>query len=83
MLTSKFEMKDLGIANLILGIKIHRIPQGLALSQTHYNMVLEKFKYLNFKVENTQIDVNLALTKNKGQSKSQSNYARVLGSLMS
>ena len=35
MLESKFDMKDLGVANVILGIRIHRTPQGLALSQSH------------------------------------------------
>ncbi|XP_070042462.1 secreted RxLR effector protein 161-like [Nicotiana tomentosiformis] len=83
MLASKFNMKDLGVADLILGIKIHRTPQGLALSHSHYaKMVLEKFKYLDFKVAKTPIDVNVALTKNLGQSKSQLDYARVLKSLM-
>ncbi|KAF3644329.1 putative glucan endo-1,3-beta-glucosidase A-like [Capsicum annuum] len=33
---SKFDMKDLGVADVILGKKIHRTPQGLALSQSHY-----------------------------------------------
>ena len=32
MLESKFDMKDLGVADVILGIRIHRTPQGLALS---------------------------------------------------
>ena len=83
MLVSKFDMKDLGVADLILGIKILRTPQGLALSQTHYiNMVLEKYKYLDFKVAKTLINVNLALTKNQGQRKSQLDYAIVLESLM-
>ncbi|XP_070049629.1 secreted RxLR effector protein 161-like [Nicotiana tomentosiformis] len=83
MLASTFNMKDLGVADLILGIKIHRTSQGLSLSQSHYiKMVLEKFKYLDFKVAKTPIDVNVALTKNLGQSKSQLDYARVLGSLM-
>ena len=35
MLASKFDMKDLGVADLILGIKIHKTPNGLALSQSH------------------------------------------------
>ena len=49
MLSSKFDMKDLGVVDLILGIKILKTPQGLALSQSHYiERVLEKFKYLNF-----------------------------------
>nr|XP_033510411.1 secreted RxLR effector protein 161-like [Nicotiana tomentosiformis] len=83
MLTSKFDMKDLGIADLILGIKILQTPEGLDLSQSHYiKMVLEKFKYLEFKEAKTPIDLNHTLVKNKGQSKSQLEYARVLGSLM-
>ena len=31
MLASKFDMKDLGVADVILGIRIHKTPQGLAL----------------------------------------------------
>ena len=83
MLASKFDMKDLEVADLILGIKIHKTLDGLALSQSHYiQKVLEKFKYLNFKKAKTSIDVNLNLAKNKGESQSQLDYARVLGSLM-
>ena len=36
MLSSKFDMKDLGVADLILGVRIIKTPQGLALSQSHY-----------------------------------------------
>ncbi|KAF3659675.1 hypothetical protein FXO38_12517 [Capsicum annuum] len=36
ILESKFDMKDLGVADVILVIRIHRTPQGLALSQSHY-----------------------------------------------
>ncbi|XP_070026091.1 secreted RxLR effector protein 161-like [Nicotiana sylvestris] len=83
MLTSKFDMKHLGVADLILGIKILQTPQGLALSQSHYiKMVLEKFKCLDFKETKTPIDLNHILVKNKCESKSQLEYARVLGSLM-
>ena len=32
MLSKSFDMKDLGVADFILGIKIYRTPQGLALS---------------------------------------------------
>ncbi|XP_070014764.1 secreted RxLR effector protein 161-like [Nicotiana sylvestris] len=83
MLTSKFDMKDLGVADLILGIKIHKTSQGLALSQSHcIKTLLEKFKHLGFKVVKTPIDVNLALAKNKDQSISQLDNARVLGCLV-
>ena len=83
MLSKSFDMKDLGVADFILGIKIYRTPQGLALSQSHYiDKVLDKFKYLNFKEVKTPIDLNLALAKNKGESESQVDYAKVLGCLM-
>ncbi|XP_070005782.1 uncharacterized protein [Nicotiana sylvestris] len=83
LITRKFDMKDLRVADLILGIKIHKTSQGLTLSQSHYiKTVLEKFKYLGLKVAKTPIDVNLTLAKNKGQSISQLDYARLLGCLM-
>ena len=74
MLSSKFDMKDLGIGDLILGIGI--TPQGLALSLSHYiERVLDKFKYLNFNVIKTPIDLWFAFQKNAGESDSQLEYA--------
>ena len=66
MLSSKFDMKDLGIGDLILGIGI--TPQGLALSLSHYiERVLDKFKYLNFNIVKTPIDLSCTFQKNEGQ----------------
>ncbi|XP_070014962.1 secreted RxLR effector protein 161-like [Nicotiana sylvestris] len=68
---------------MIKRIRIHKIPQGLALSQSHYiENVLDKFKYLDFKISKTPIDVSYALQKTEGESDSQLDYAIVLGSLM-
>ncbi|GJU54974.1 retrotransposon protein, putative, ty1-copia subclass [Tanacetum coccineum] len=36
MLKSKFDIKDMGLADVILGIKIIRTHKGLVLSQAHY-----------------------------------------------
>ena len=36
MFNNKFEMKDLGVADVILGIKISKTSNGLILSQSHY-----------------------------------------------
>ena len=36
MLNSKFDMKDLGLADVILGTKVKRTSYGLILSQLHY-----------------------------------------------
>ena len=83
MLARKFDMKDLGVVELILEIKIHKTPRGLALSHSHYiGKVLENFKYLNFKRTKTPIDVNLDLAKNKGKSQTQLDYTRVFRNLM-
>ena len=61
-------MKDLGVADVILGMKVSRKSYGLVLSQSHYvKKVLEKFKKYDDSPVRTPIDVNLHLTKNKGQ----------------
>ena len=36
MLARKFDMKDLGVPDVILRIKFLKTLSGLALSQTHY-----------------------------------------------
>ena len=83
MLSTKFDMKDLGVVDLILGVQIIKTPQVLTLSQSHYiKKVLDKFKYLNFNVVKTPIDLSYIFQKNEGRSDSQLEYARVLRSLM-
>ena len=83
MLTNEFNMKDLNVANVILGMKISRKPDGFVLSQSHYiKKDLEKFKKYNDSPVRTPVDVNLHLTKNKGQGTSQLEYLRIIGSLM-
>ena len=72
MLSNKFDMKDLGVADLILGVMIMKTPQELALSQSHYiEKVLDKFKYWNFNVVKSPIDLSCTFKKNEGQSDSQ------------
>ena len=83
MLTNEFNMKDLGVANVILGMKISRKPDGFVLSQSHYiKKDLEKFKKYNDSPVRTPVDVNLHLTKNKGQGTSQLEYLRIIGRLV-
>jgi len=36
MLSKNFDMKDLGVADVILEIKITKTPDGISLSQSHY-----------------------------------------------
>ena len=83
LLANKFEMKDMGVADVILGVKIHKTSGGLALSQSHYiETILGKCKNLDIVPVKTSIDVNLHLSKNTGENKAQNEYASILGSLM-
>lgn len=83
MLKIKFDIKDLGVANVILGLRIHKTPQGLALLQCHYIVkILDKFKYLDFGISKTPLDISFGLQNNEGESDSQLDYTRVLGCLM-
>ena len=68
MLTSKFDMKDIGIAYVILGIKITGISRGLILSQFHYiEKIVDKFDNNSDGVSKTLVDVNLHLSRNTGR----------------
>ena len=82
-LSSQFEMKDLGEANVILGVKVMRTSNGISLSQAHYvEKVLKKFNCFDVTPARTPYDPNLHLSKNLGKSVSQEEYAKVLGSVM-
>lgn len=63
MLNSRFDMKDMRYTNVILGVKILRTLNGLILSQSH--CVNNKD---NFCVAKRLLDINLYLSKNKGES---------------
>ena len=68
MLNSRFEMKDMGPADVILGIKIIRTSDGLMLSQSHYvDNILGKFDKDSSRISRIPIDVTLHLSKNKGE----------------
>ncbi|CAL9001518.1 unnamed protein product [Prunus brigantina] len=76
-------MKDMGIADVILGIKISRTSDGIVLSQSHcIEKILAKFGKFEDNPTKTPYDVNLQLTKNIGQGISQVDYARIISSLM-
>ena len=67
LLVSKFDIKDLGVTNVILKIKIESTHEGIVLSQSYYvNKILEKFnKDGDEKI--SSIDINLHLTRNTGE----------------
>jgi hypothetical protein len=82
-LSSVFCMKDLGVADVILGIKIVRNNNSIALCQSHYiEKILTKYGYMNSSPACTPYDPNMKLTPNVGASVQQLKYASVVGSLM-
>ncbi|KAL0396251.1 UNVERIFIED_CONTAM: Retrovirus-related Pol polyprotein from transposon TNT 1-94 [Sesamum calycinum] len=65
-LKNKFEMKDMGEADVILGIKLIRSIDGIAISQSHYvEKINEKFGYQNSRIAKTPYDSSIALFKNE------------------
>ncbi|KAL2252265.1 UNVERIFIED_CONTAM: Retrovirus-related Pol polyprotein from transposon TNT 1-94 [Sesamum indicum] len=82
-LKNKFEMKDMGEANVILGIKLTRSTDGIAISQSHYvEKIIEKFGYQNSGIAKTPYHPSVALFKNEsGVSVAQLRYSQIIGSL--
>ncbi|KAA0032842.1 hypothetical protein E5676_scaffold359G00010 [Cucumis melo var. makuwa] len=82
MLNVNFDMKDLGEADVILGIKITRFENGISLDQSHYiEKILKKYNYFDSKPACTPYDSSVKLFKNTGDSVNQSEYASIIGSL--
>ncbi|CAM8920281.1 unnamed protein product [Rhodiola kirilowii] len=82
-LSSSFAVKDMGEADVILGIRIKRENKGLALSQSHYvEKVLKKFDCLNCSPVSTPMDPSVKLLPNMGEAVSQLEYSQVIGCLM-
>ena len=83
MLKRNFDMKDMGLADVILGIKILRTNEGIALTQSHYvEKMLKKFNSFDCKPAKTPLELNVHLSKNMGEPVAQEEYAKVIGSLM-
>ena len=82
-LGSKFQMKDMGETSMILGVKIIRKGDSILLCQEKYTeKLLKKFGYYDFKSVSTPYDANSKLKKNRGESISQTQYAKMIGSLL-
>ena len=59
-LTSKFEMKDLGLLHYFLGLEIWQRPDGIFLSQGKYSVdILQKFGMDKSKPMATPMEINL------------------------
>ncbi|GJW23871.1 zinc finger, CCHC-type containing protein [Tanacetum coccineum] len=82
-LSSRFSMKDMGEADVILGIRIKHESNRIAISQSRYiEKVLKKFNYFDCTPVSTLMDTSEKLMPNIGQVVSQLKYSRVIGYLM-
>jgi hypothetical protein len=78
-----FDMKDLGLADVILNIKLIKSQDGITLNQYHYaEKILSRFGFEDCKISPTPYDVSIKLRKFEGEGKDQLRYSQVIGSLM-
>lgn len=82
-LSSKFNMKDLGEADVILGIQIIRNKESIEITQSGYiEKILKKFNHFDCTPASTPLYPSLELVKNTGSPVSQLEYSRLIGCLM-
>ncbi|GAA0142795.1 hypothetical protein LIER_35636 [Lithospermum erythrorhizon] len=83
LLSSNFDMKGLGEAGVILGVRIIRNFDGISLSQSYYvEMVLKKFNSFDVAPARTLYDLSLHLNNNMGENVSLSEYIKIIDSVM-
>ncbi|GJX74302.1 zinc finger, CCHC-type containing protein [Tanacetum coccineum] len=82
-LSSKFSMKDMGEADVILGIKIKCENKGIVITQSHYiEKILKKFNREDCSSVSTPIDLVEKLKSNTGKHLDQLEYSKAIGCLM-
>jgi len=82
-LSKSFSMKDLGQADVILGIRIVRGNGTVSLTQSHYiKKVVKKFNESVSTHFATPMDPSIKLVRSSGTPISQLEYASLVGSLM-
>jgi hypothetical protein len=79
-----FEMKDLGVADVILNIKLLKDDNGgIILLQSHYvEKILSRFGYSDCKSSPTPYDPSVLIRKNRKIARDQLRYSQIIGSLM-
>ena len=72
-----FEMKDLGVADVNLNIKLLRYDDGgITLLQSHYvQKILSRFSYSDYKPSPTTYDTSVLLQKNRRIARDQLKYS--------
>nr|GEU89536.1 hypothetical protein [Tanacetum cinerariifolium] len=76
-------MKDMGEADVILGIKIKRENRGIVITQSYYiEKILKKFNRENYSSVSTPMNPVEKLKSNTGKPVDQLEYSRAIGCLM-
>ncbi|GJT86972.1 zinc finger, CCHC-type containing protein, partial [Tanacetum coccineum] len=82
-LSSRFLMKDMGEAYVILGIKIKRENKGIVITQSHcIEKILKKFNHEDCSPVSTTMDMVEKLKSNAGKPVDQLEYSRAIGCSM-
>nr|GEX02484.1 zinc finger, CCHC-type [Tanacetum cinerariifolium] len=82
-LSSRFSMKDMGEAGVILGIKIKRENKQIVITQSHYiEKILKKFNREDCSLVSTPMDPVEKLKPNTRKPVDQLEYSRAIGCLM-
>ncbi|GJY94292.1 zinc finger, CCHC-type containing protein [Tanacetum coccineum] len=82
-LSSRFAMKDIGEADVILGIRIKHESNEIAIYQSRYiEKVLRKINYFDYTPMSTPMDTSEKLMPNNDQVVSQLEYSMMIGYLM-
>ncbi|GJV23605.1 hypothetical protein Tco_1376300 [Tanacetum coccineum] len=76
-------MKDMGKADMILGIRIKSEHKGITITQSHYiENIHKKFKYDDCCPVSTHLDLTIKLLPNTARDVDQLEYSRAIGCLM-
>nr|GEV36897.1 hypothetical protein [Tanacetum cinerariifolium] len=82
-LSSRFSTKDMGEADVILGIKIKRENKGIVITQSHYiKKILKKFNREDCSPVRTPMDPVEKLKPNTGKPVDQLEYSKAISFLM-
>nr|GEU99199.1 zinc finger, CCHC-type [Tanacetum cinerariifolium] len=81
--SSRFSIKDIGEADVILGSKIKRKNKGIVITQSHYiDKILKKFNRVDCSPVSTPMYLIEKLKPNTGKHVDQLEYLRAIGCLM-
>nr|GEY82630.1 hypothetical protein [Tanacetum cinerariifolium] len=80
---AQFSMKDMGEADVILGIRIKRENKGLTITQSHYiEIILKKFNCEGCGPVSTPMEAGIKLIPHMGKPVNQLEYSWAIGCLM-